>query len=184
MAVTASMVTDAKDMARICGIELYSDELANFTIPTSAQKLSCAAWIREYATLNGDLMPDTDGQWHLDPEHKTEIWSRYKFDCTHVMKEKPISVKDFYTVWAEQCSKVKVREFKNVTGKCSICANFSEMRKKSKSLNARSELTACWLFHRATFSKERQLYHERRMEAKTNPKVWSCIGDGMQQVCE
>lgn len=169
-------------MARLCDITLSREESILLNVSASHKRLSCASWIREYARVHADQEPDADNEWQLDNTHKSEILVEYKADCDKSFVES-VSRSTFYEVWTEQCSNIKIREFKNVTGKCQVCAMFSEMRRKSNSLNARAELTATYSFHRATFAKERSLYHDRIIEAISEPRrVWSINGDGMQQV--
>ena len=181
--VEVEMRDATKQMAEKVGISLTTEEVAAMQVSSSAKQNTAAAWIRRYASTHGDLMPDGDNEWHLDPIDLKVLYDEYVEEVKNELKEVPLSLVGFYNVWENFCSNVKVREFKNVTGKCAACANFSEMRKKSNSVEARAEIVACWLFHRATFSKERMAYHDRRLQATSRPThYWSFIGDGMQQV--
>jgi hypothetical protein len=182
--VEVEMLAAMRQMADKVGITLTAEEEAAMQVSSSAKQNTAAAWIRRYASLHGDLMPDGDNEWHLDPVDLKVLHDEYVEEVKNELKETPLGLVYFYQVWESFCSNVKVREFKNVTGKCATCANFSEMRKKSNSVEARAEIVACWLFHRATFSRERMAYHDRRLQATSRPThYWSFIGDGMQQVC-
>jgi hypothetical protein len=185
LGVDADMVKTAETYAEKLGFELTAEERAAFQTPSSLKKGSAAAWIRRYATFYGDLMPDADNEWHIDPIDKVELWREYCSEVKKELKEDPLSLSEFYRTWRVFCFNIKVREFKNVTGKCAVCAHFSDLRKKALTVEARAEVVACWLFHRATYSLERKAYHDRRTQATTpghTLKYWSFIGDGMQQV--
>ena len=183
--VEKEAIDSFKRMAEAVGIQLTGEELAAVEISSTAKRNAAAAWIRRYAQLHGDLMPDGDNEWHLDPVDTMELYREYAAEVVRDMKEIPLKKSEFFKTWQTFCSNITIRQFKNVTGKCATCANFSEMRKQSISVEARSEIVACWLFHRATFAKERSAYHDRRLLATSQGnecRYWSLIGDGMQQV--
>jgi hypothetical protein len=99
------------------------------------------AWIREFARIQGDLESVAEIEYQLDLTHKSELFAEYKIDCKKDFVE-DVGRTPFYETLNEQCSNITIRELKNVTGKCTICALFSELRRKSDSLAARAELTA------------------------------------------
>jgi len=76
--------------------------------------------------------------------------------------------------------KVKIREYKNVTGKCEICEACKKMMSQSKSKALRVIVRQYKMMHRAYYMGEKLLYYQRRAEASSsNGEVGSIIIDKM-----
>ena len=76
--------------------------------------------------------------------------------------------------------KVKIREYKNVCGKCAICEGIKERMHSTKSKAMRIIMRRYKLLHRAFFMGEKLLYYQRRAEAaSSNGSVGSLIIDKM-----
>lgn len=76
--------------------------------------------------------------------------------------------------------KVKIREYKNVTGKCEICEACKKMMSQSKSKALLVIVRQYKMMHRAYYMGEKLLYYQRRAEASSsNGEVGSIIIDKM-----
>jgi len=67
--------------------------------------------------LVGDAIPNSDGELHLEPVQKEEIWKEYICDMENA-GEKYLSINSFRSMWKVCFSYVKIREYKAVTGPC------------------------------------------------------------------
>lgn len=75
---------------------------------------------------------------------------------------------------------MKIREFKNVTGKCEVCEACKSMMSGSKSKAQRMLIRQYKILHRAYYMGEKLLYYQRRAEASnSNGEVGSIIIDKM-----
>jgi len=85
-------------------------------------------------------------------------------------------------LWNACFAHVKIRVYKDVTGKCLICAILAMMRSTYSDARRRAEVTHLCSLHRITYMAERQAYHDRALKAVQHPEVyWSIIFDGMAQ---
>ena len=74
---------------------------------------------------------------HIDPIDEKEVWNYYKSDPFVQSHDKVYGYEAFTKIWRDVFLKVKVREYKNVTGKCEVvcdaCKNLVS-QSKSKAL--------------------------------------------------
>jgi hypothetical protein len=61
-------------------------------------------------------MPNCVGEIHLEKQHKKTIWAEYTADFIY-HKRKPLSYSAFIKLWQECFSHVKIRTFKQVSGR-------------------------------------------------------------------
>lgn len=88
----------------------------------------------------------------------------------------------FLDVWKRCFQHVKVREYKNVCGKCVTCAELSSLRSAFRDSKRRNETTRLHAFHRSTYMGERAVYYEQKRLAMEMPAQYcSIITDGMAQ---
>ena len=101
------------------------------------------------------------------------------------MKEaffKPVCYKEWERIWTEIFPHVKMRMYKQVSGKCHTCAALANLRTQFIHPYLKQMATDLHAFHRDMYMGERQAFYERRKEAMENPdEVLSCIVDGMAQ---
>lgn len=88
----------------------------------------------------------------------------------------------FTQLWKECYPHVKVREYKNVTGKCGTCAALSAAKRRKLDRATRKYLNELTSLHRSFYMGERISYYSRRTAAILTPSMYmSLIADGMQQ---
>lgn len=117
---------------------------------------------------------------HIDPIDKKELWNYYKSDTFVQSHDKVYGYETFTTIWNEVFPKVKIREYKNVTGKCEICDACKNLMTRSKSKALRLVIRQYKLMHRSFYMGEKLLYYQRRAEAaNSNGEIGSIIIDKM-----
>ena len=90
------------------------------------------------------------------------------------------SYKSFTKIWRDVFPKVKIREYKNVTGKCEVCEACKSMMSGSRSKAHRILVRQYKILHRAYYMGEKLLYYQRRAEAaNSDGEIGSIIIDKM-----
>ena len=161
------------------------DRLLVAKVPNTPQAEHLYAWMKDYFYLLGDEQPALD-EVHLDPIQKQDIYLEYYNETLNVDGLQPLSISRMEQMWLDCFPYVKIREYKACTGKCSICADLSELGRKLNTKEAMQYLKACRIIHRADFMSDRLLYGERKKQSQLYPGQYlSLITDGMQQThCE
>lgn len=109
-----------------------------------------------------------------------EVWNEYRTDSFVQSHEKVYNYESFAKIWREVFPNVKIREYKNVTGKCEICEACKKMMSQSKSRALRLIVRQYKVMHRAYYMGEKLLYYQRRGEAiNSNNEIGSIIIDKM-----
>ena len=154
-------------------------------VPNTPQAEHLYAWMKNYFELLGDEQPAL-AEVHLDPIQKLDIYAEYVNETVNIDGLQPLSISRMEQMWLDSFNYVKIREYKACTGKCSICADLSELCRKLNTREAMLYLKACRVIHRADFMSDRLLYGERKKQSQLYPTVYlSLITDGMQQThCE
>ena len=112
---------------------------------------------------------------------KLELYIEYRDYCKEFNIDLIHRTK-FLEIWDECFSHVKVREYKNVCGKCQDCAELSILRSTFRDSKRRHETTQLHAFHRATYMGERAVYYQHQKDAREFPNQYcSMIYDGMAQ---
>jgi len=125
------------------------------------------------------LQPNAD-EIHLDPVTKKEVYEEYKSDAFVNSHSAIYSYSEFAKLWNSCFPKVKIREYKNVSGKCDICEALKNMMHKTKSKAFRIITSRYRVLHRAYYMGEKLLYYQRRAEAAaSNGEIGSIIIDKM-----
>lgn len=141
--------------------------------------------MKNYFGLVGHIVPNADAELHLEACEMREIWKEYKEDLTSFFGETEDSCLRYASslrLWAFAFSHVKVREYKQVAGKCETCAKLSALRRKRRDHYGRRQYTELHALHRSMFTGERQMYYDRRCEAILHPdQIMSINTDGMNQ---
>ena len=73
-----------------------------------------------------------------------EVWNEYRTDSFVQSHEKVYNYESFAKIWREVFPNVKIREYKNVTGKCEICEACKKMMSQSKSRALRLIVPITW----------------------------------------
>ena len=153
-------------------------------IPRTTAAIRCFLWMGVFFAEFGDQSPNSDGEIHLDPVEKKDIWEEYVRDIVSAHPDDPqfYEYPAFCEMWSNLFPHVLIREYKNVTGKCICCFHFTKMRWECKDPKKKQLLRELHAFHRSTFMNERIHYYRRIEEALENPgTVMSVIMDGMAQ---
>ena len=112
---------------------------------------------------------------------KLELYNEFSEYCKGFNIE-PLHRTKFLELWNGSFAHVKVREYKNVCGKCQECAELSILRSSFRDSGRRRETTQLHAFHRATYMGERAVYYQHQKDAREFPDQYcSIIYDGMAQ---
>jgi len=138
-----------------------------------------------FFNLVGHIVPNADSELHLEACEMREIWKEYKDDMVAYFgesEENCLRYSAFLRLWSIAFSHVKVREYKQVAGKCGTCAKLSAMRRRRKDYYGRKLYTELQALHRSMYTAERQAYYDRRCYAILHPDTCMSINtDGMNQ---
>ena len=77
-----------------------------------------------FFNLVGHIVPNADSELHLEACEMREIWKEYKDDMVAYFgesEESCLRYSAFLRLWSIAFSHVKVREYKQVAGKCGTC---------------------------------------------------------------
>ena len=163
------------------GRELSKEQIAALAIPCTEVSQAAYAWMDSWFNTVGDIIP-TVSEIHLEPMYVKEIHAEYKLDQCH-RHLTSLEVNAFCEIWRSCFGHVKIREFKAVSGKCTICALLSHARKTFRDAKSREHITRMHALHRTMYMGERIAYNHRRNYAMAYPSLaWSFIADGMAQV--
>jgi hypothetical protein len=162
---------------------LYEQNLNNFVdvvnIPDTSTGFICATFLAEWFQLAGEQEPNAD-EIHIDFVSKDEVYEEYKADPFVNSHDKVYEIGAFLKIWREVFPKVKMREYKNVTGKCAVCDACKNMMRQCRNKSVRIIIREYRLMHRAYYMGEKLLYYQRRAEAvNSNGEIGSIIIDKM-----
>ena len=157
------------------GLEETTERIKHSVLNGSYEQHQCYNWLEEFFKYSGDHMPNSN-EIHIDNQPLFEIYKLYKSEylgCT-------VSMDVWRYIWKECFPHVKMRVYKQVTGKCLTCAILTGLRGKFTNIRLKNMVTELHQFHRITYMAERAAYYSRRNEAIANPDwVMSVICDGM-----
>lgn len=174
-------IKEIERVLRDQNIEVTQDILRQNVLDGSDEQIECYYWMDDLLNFSGDAMPNraTGGiaELHLESQSLNKLYAQYLSECvTHV------SAKVWKFIWDNLFPHVKIREYKQVGGKCETCALLSDLRSQFKNAKLKQMATDLHTLHRNTYMGERWEYYDRRMEALNNPdEVMSIIADGMAQ---
>ena len=162
---------------------LYQQNINSYVevnnIPDTVTGFICTTFLMDWFQLAGEQEPNSD-EIHIDHISHVEVFEEYKSDPYVNTHDKVYGYEAFVRIWREVFPKVKIRQYKNVTGKCSVCDACKNMMSKAKSKSMRIIVRQYRLMHRAFYMGEKLLYYERRGEAaSSNGEVGSIIIDKM-----
>lgn len=139
--------------------------------------IECVGWFKDYFYFSGDHMPNGGGI-QIEYQLLSDMYNLYLKEAVN----KPVCYKEWKRTWREIFPHVKMRIYKQVSGKCHTCATLADLRTKFRHRYLKQMATDLHSFHRDVYMGERQAYYARRKEAIENPdEVFSCIVDGMAQ---
>lgn len=141
--------------------------------------IECVSWFKDFFHFSGDHMPNiAGGGIQIENQLYSDLYNLYLKEVVF----KPVCYKEWERIWADIFPHVKMRMYKQVSGKCNTCAALADLRTQFVHPYLKQMATDLHTFHRDTYMGERHAYYERRKEAMENPDdVLSCIVDGMAQ---
>jgi len=167
---------------KLHGLKLTVQQLAAMQIPNTQVALDTYGWMDNYFQLVGDIMPNSNGDIHLEPITIKEVHDEYYIDFTTIYQQAYYNYNDFAKLWTICFPYVKIREYKAVSGKCNTCAILSDLRRKCNDKLRKQEITYLHCLHRTAYMNERLEYAKKRNLASQLPKLYlSLISDGMAQ---
>lgn len=84
------------------------------------------------------------------------------------MGKKYVTYDNFLIIWKKCFPFVKIREYKQVTGKCYVCLILTCLRSMFKDLKRKSIVNQLHAYHKSTYMCERQHYYNRCSLAELN----------------
>lgn len=143
-------IADVKEMvSENTGQKLKREQESLLIVKRSMSVFTAISWFKRYFDLVGDYMPNTDNEIHLEACDYRDLYEEYMFDVTHVYKtDAYLSFQKWRDVWKVHFDHVRVREYKQVSGKCNECEMLSDARKREKTVWGRQLITDCHAFHR------------------------------------
>ncbi len=133
-------------------------------------------WFRDHFDLIGDSMPNTDGEIHIDKIEKQDIYILY----VNEVGKGCLTYSSWLKFWKKVFPHVKVRQWKNVSGKCEHCGIINNGRLVAQSEEEVKAFRKLHLLHKAgNFMLERLAYHMRRQESLNDSTILSLILDTM-----
>lgn len=179
--VDPEALKNLQSFAEFYDVDLEPEDFNTMRIPNSQGSLLCCSWMKYFFELMGDHMPNGKGEIHLEIVTKREIYEEY---CVDMMGtgNSYVSARVFKMLWRNVFPHVKIRRYKQVSGKCHTCFVLSNMRRSFRDKAGRAEISHLHALHRAAYMNERRAYYDNRLRATLNPHSYvSTIADGMAQ---
>ena len=168
-------IDEMKQIYTELGLEVPSMEMLQMGA-VQRHEMETFIWFRDHFDLVGDPMPNTPGLVHIDKIEKQEIYCMY----VNEVRRDCLTFSSWNKFWKRVFPNVKIRQWKNVTGKCEACAQINNGRLLAHSQEESKAFRRLHLLHKAgNFMLERLSYHERRREARNDPSILSLIIDTM-----
>lgn len=178
--VSSALVANLKTKGGLFGVKLSNDDFTAMNVGKTIAAIRTAIWMDAHFKLIGDHVPNSSsGEIHLEKQEKKSIFNEYKaiFDASG---HSSVMYGRFTQLWSECFPHVKIRSYKQVSGKCYTCVLLSYLRSKFKDPRRRSLVNELHAHHKAMYSKERMSYYKRSTLAENSPELfWSDIIDGM-----
>lgn len=123
-------------------------------------------WMRDYFMLHADACPNSL-EWHLELCTKQDIWELYKreiqieYQCEQFDKgqQEYVTYDIFLSMWKTVFPYVKIRVYKQVSGKCWTCHRINEVRMNSENKSTLLAAKELHQLHRGgLYMLERQRY--------------------------
>ena len=124
----------------------------------------------------GDPQPNIQ-QVHIDNVKKVELYETY---VNEIGKATALTYSSWRQFWTDIFPEVHIRQWKNVSGKCTHCGYINSGRRKASSPAEIAAFRKLHILHKAgNFMLERLSYHTRRREAECDDTIFSGILDIM-----
>jgi hypothetical protein len=161
------------------GLKFSVDDVTAVNLAHTALSVYTAVWLETFFKLVGDKQPNTHSEIHLEKQEKKSIYEEYKKDFEY-QNRKPMSLSHFLKLWRDAFPHVKIRAYKQVSGKCYVCLILGLLRSKFRDSRRRELVNVLHAYHQTTYMKERYSYYKRAEKACNHPEdFYSDISDGM-----
>ena len=177
----AGEVQEVGENDHLRDLVLTPEEVRVGLMPNGPMHHLAKAWMSVFFHMVGDQIPNSD-EIHLETQEKLEIWAEYVWDMFFLGEYEALCYSKFLELWDLVFPHVKIRVYKAVTGKCTVCAVLSDLRKKYHAKDVRRLVTTLHALHRIMYMGERSVYYKKVFDAMTDPlNFFSAIFDGMSQ---
>lgn len=103
-------------LAKTRGRKLSHTQIAAIQIANTSTALATYSWMDYFFKLVGDFIPNSNDEIHLEPITIQEIHDEYVIDMEH-QGDESLGYEAFLRMWNSCFPYVKIREYKQVTGK-------------------------------------------------------------------
>jgi hypothetical protein len=162
----------------------YSPDMIKCALtPSSDIYESAVAWFTEHFDSCADVEPNRE-ECQLDVIDKIELYDIYVVDSNlSGLTEDVLCYQEWLRVWHTVFPNVKVRAYKQVTGKCWVCFHINDGRRRCRDQANQKALKQLHQLHRGgLYMLERSTYKARaRFAVANSDRVCSLIIDGMDQ---
>lgn len=134
--IPPSLIKSLQKTGGTFGLKFAVDDVTAANLAHTATSVYTAVWMDTFFKLVGDPMPNTDGEIHLEKQEKYAIWEEYKKDFEY-NNRRYLSLPHFLKLWRTAFSHVKVRVYKQVSGKCYVCLILGLLRNKFRDTKRR-----------------------------------------------
>ena len=157
------------------GLEVTEDRIRRAVLADDPKHFHCYDWLSDFFYFTGDHMPNSK-EIHLDNQ---PLFTLYKLYLSEVFGDF-VNFDTWRHIWKECFPHVKLRVYKQVTGKCMTCALLTGLRARFANTALKKLVTELHAMHRDMYMAEREAYYNRRQESVEMPdEVMSAISDGM-----
>jgi hypothetical protein len=135
----------------LCSLDLKMIQLV--ACRRSDAHMRAFAWFEAYFDLHGDKMPNR-AEIHLENQPKILLWQIYSRETEVLYDFDDVETLPYTTwndLWMSCFPHCKVREYKQVTGKCWTCFWINDMRKRSSEKRVHVALKDLFMMHRGGF---------------------------------
>jgi len=133
----------AKSALENSGLEVTEDRLKVMVLAGTMESRECYEWMEDYFNIAGDHMPNSK-EIHLENMKILTLYNKYLKEAIFP----PLSYKAWRNIWTELFPHVKIREFKQVTGKCQTCTLLTALRAQFTHTNLKRLVTELHELHR------------------------------------
>ena len=145
-----TILSQMREEAAKLGFKWTKEMEGKLKLPRTDRAGDCYAWLANYFNLIADMVPNQEGEYHIDRLHSIKsLYEEYR-NAMCALNKIPYEIEAFRTIRTECFEHVKVRSFKAVSSKCHICARLSELRSKVSCIESMSSYYSslmCSFYH-------------------------------------
>ena len=139
------------------------------------------AWLRGFATLCGQMMPD-ERVWRLPFRHKKIVWEAFCGEMVRSDKGRYIGEMRFYQVWKRQHCEIKMARKRGDFAQCDTCSLHAVQLAKERDPDTAQNIKRDWAAHLIIMNRCRNKYYDHRAKAANlSHKYLSIIIDAIEK---